>query len=182
MTSQRRARASLATIGLAFLALVPFTFAEGRPAPRLIRAASFDSAATGGITVGSSVQDVRNLFGRLHDESDGTCFSWDGSGAIVDGVAKQLDYPGFTVHLAQYPGDPDYTTTLIAIHGPNLWVTPGLTVGMSAKSLKSLLGKPDAVGVDGSSGDRIQHYTFSPPGDLRVHLTKGIVSEIEILR
>jgi hypothetical protein len=104
----------------------------------------------------------------------------DGSGASVDGTAKTLLYPGFDVTLEQYPGSPDYVATRIDIHAPNLWVTPGLAVGVSVKSLRALLGKPDLIGIDGSSGNRIQHYSFAPQGDLRIHVSHGVVSLIEI--
>jgi hypothetical protein len=159
--------------------LASIAFAEV-PAPRLVRSALYDLEETGSIGAGSFLQEVRLAFGQPPDESDGSCFCMDGSGASVDGIAKMLFYPGFDVTLEKYPGSSDYVTTRIGIRAQNLWVTPGLAVGVSLGSLKPLLGKPDVVGVDGSSGERIQHYSFAPEGDLRVHIDHGVVSLIEI--
>lgn len=175
-----RNRVRRATVVLAAWGLAQFALAEVRPAPRLIRSAFYDPAATASIGAGSSLREVRQVFGHLSDENDGSCFFMDSSGGSVDGMAKTLNYPGFIVTLEQYPSSDDYTVTRIDIRGSNLWVTPGLAVGVSANSLKALLGRPALIAVDGYSGDRIQHYSFAPRGDLRVHITRGVVSLIEI--
>ena len=180
MEPRIRNRVRRAAAIIAVWSLTSITFAEVVPAPRLIRSAFYDPAATASIGAGSSLQEVRRAFGQLSDENDGSCFCMDGSGASVDGIAKTLFYPGFDVTLEQYPGSPDYVTTRIGIRGPNLWVTPGLAVGVPVKSLEALLGKPDLIGVDGSSGEWIRHYSFAPQGDMRVHITHGVVSLIEI--
>jgi hypothetical protein len=174
-----RDRVRCAAVILISSSLASIAFAEV-PAPRLIRSDFYDPEATASIGAGSFLQEVRLVFGQLPDESDGSCFCMDGSGASVDGIAKMLFYPGFDVTLEKYPGSSDYVTTRIGIRAQNLWVTPGLAVGVSVNSLKALLGKPDLVGVDGSSGERIQHYSFVPEGDLRVHVAHGVVSLIEI--
>ena len=157
------------------------TLAEVRPAPRLIRSAYYDASSTASIAVGSSLDQVRQVLGVLPDENDSTCFYIDSTGARLDGLAKTLRYPGFTVSLEQLPGSSEYMTTHIDVRAPNLWVTPGLAVGMSAKSLRKLVGKPELSAVDGGSGDRILHYSFnSTRGDLRIHLAHGIITIIEL--
>ena len=163
------------------LAVFEASFAATLDAPpRLLRSAYYDPAAPG-VTVGSSLDEVRRVFGAAPDESDGSWFRTIGDGSEVNGDSKQLVYPGFSLMLLR-PDDgvSEYTTSRIVIHSPNIWLTTGLSLGMSGRALRTLLGKPDLVAVDGGSGAKILHYSSSEDDDLRIHVSKGVITGIEL--
>src|ERR1044071_8520302 len=178
----KRALSVGSSLVVALLAFSP-ALAQLTEAPRLLNSALYDPSIKGSITVGSSIEEVRQAFGRLNDEGDGSFFAIDWESVASEGMAKTLRYPGFTVTLEQDPTTSEYAVFSISLRSPDFWVTPGLTVKMVTPALTALLGKPELVAVDGNSGDRILHYSFtSPPGDLRIQLSHGMVRLIELHR
>ena len=152
-----------------------------QPGPRLLESAFYEASGSASITLGSPLEEVRNVFGILPDEQDGDCFCMNDAGETIDGTAKTLRYSGLEVVLERRDGSPDYETTRIVVTGPNRWMTPGLVVGMTKADVKTLLGKPDTVGRDWESGNKNVHYFFdSGRSALTVTTAKGRVIRIEM--
>ena len=163
----------------AIVVAISASLAAVQPAPRLLGSAFYDSSSPG-ISLGSSLQEVRDLFGTLPDENDGHSWAIDGNGVESTGDAKLLNYQGFMVTLERPTGSDDYTTIGISVTEPNHWVTPGLAVGMRGRVLRALLGEPELTAIDGGSGGKIWHYSIDPCGDLRISLRHDVVTFIEL--
>ena len=171
MTSTQLLQSAMVASFLAVCTLARSAPAEVGQAPRLIRSDFYDPSTTASITLGSTLEQVRQAFGLLPHEL-----------VSSDSTEMLLNYSGFTVRLEQFPGSSEFRTVSIELGAPGVWFTPGLAVGMSAKSLKLLLGRPDLTAVDAGSGEKILHYSISsPPADLRIQLWHGKVVNIRLL-
>lgn len=125
-----------------------------------------DQAAIGGISVGSSTEYIKGIYGepnsiRVDEESQGT--------------DSQTWYYGDTFHI-------DFVNGMVygvVTSGNNGLATPaGVTVGMKKKAMKSKYGNPQNTEKYGNRAI----YTYQTDGDVSMMfiVRDGIISEIRI--
>src|SRR5262249_32752282 len=141
--------------------------------PRVLLS-SHDSESLG-IGLGSSLEEVHDIFGASPDTADGCYYPADCDSCT--GKMKLLFYSGFTVRLDQPSGSPNYFVTQMDITDSHYSLTSGLSVGTSIRKVYRILGNPDLRTIDGNTGGSIAHYSCPANAMLSVYFLNGVVTQ-----